>query len=538
MVQEERDTSPLVGSQTPTHLLEAANVDYSDIQAVLDIADLVGVDLDPWQVDFLATGLGRTYLPDGGSRWAAYEVALELSRQNGKSVIFEMRALVGLFVFGERKIVYSAHSGKTAMEAYTRMVQMVDSAPALKRRVLKTPAANGKEAIVLRDPKNPKKPGASIVFTTRTAGGGRGLTGDCVIIDEVQDAQNEHIAALFPLMAAKSKTGDPQIWYGGSAGTRKSTVLGRLVKRTERELARRRDGGEWRDRRLAMARWAADLDVDPVDSPRTWAKTNPSYGIRITREHIESEYLAMGAELDHTRFAAERLGVGNYPREEGEDWVIPRRRWEAAEDPESSMIGEVCFAVEVRADRSSTTIGVAGLRPDGRKHVEIIAEERGVTWAVAELQRLTLAHENIGVAIDPKGPAATLIGPLRDAGVALIEIKADDLTTGWGEFYDAFAADRPQIIHGGGLLLTAALAAAETRDVLGGTAWKRVTLDNSCGIQAVTCAARMLTRVKKKRAAAVSRRVGGNTAAGRPGAQQPRRFQRATGGFDPRTSRF
>lgn len=538
-MQQEETGSPLIGSQTPTHLLEPARVDYSDVEAVLELADIVGIDLDPWQADFLANGLGRMYTEDGGSKWSAYEVAIELSRQNGKSVIFEMRALAGLFVFGEQLIVYSAHKGETAMAAYARMVQLVESSPVLKRRVHSTPAANGKEAIILKHPDNPRKKGAMIKFRTRTAGGGRGLTGDCVIIDEVQDATDDHIAALFPSMAAKSKHGDPQIWYGGSAGNRKSVILGRLVKRCDRELARRRDGDEWRDRRLAMARWAADLDVDDVDSPRTWAKTNPTYGIRITRDFIEQEFLAMGAGLDPTRFAAERLGVGDYPREEGEDWIIPRRRWEAAMDPESTPVGAVVFVVEVRPDRSSTSIVVAGRRADGRKHIEVIAEEVGVTWAIPELQRLTLAHENIGVGIDPAGPAASLIGPLRDAGVEILEVGVNDITTGWGEFFDAFASERPGILHRGGLLLTAAIAAADTREVRGATTWKRSTPDNSSAALGVTWACRLLDKVKPKKSAAVSRRVHAGDPT-RPSEQRPRHFNTRLGGgrFDPRTARF
>lgn len=538
MLQEET-SSPLIGSQVPTHLLTPARVDYNDVEAVLELAAVVGIELDPWQVDFLTHGLSRMYTDDGDSKWSAFEVAIELSRQNGKSVIFEMRALAGLFVFDEQLIVYSAHKGETAMAAYNRMVQLVGSSPVLMRRVHSTPAANGKEAIILKDPNDPRKKGATIKFRTRTSGGGRGLTGDCVIIDEVQDATDDHLAALFPSLAAKSKTGDPQVWYGGSAGNRKSTVLGRLVKRSDRELARRRGDEEWRDRRLVVARWAADLDVDEVDSPATWARTNPTYGIRITREFMEQEFLAMGAGLDPTRFAAERLGVGDYPREEGEDWIIPRRRWEAAMDRDSTPVGAVAFVVEVRPDRSSTSIVVAGRRADGRKHIEVIAEEVGVTWAIPELQRLTLAHENIGVGIDPAGPAASLIGPLRDAGVDIIEVGVNDITVGWGEFFDAFASERPGILHRGGLLLTAAIAAADTREVRGATTWKRSTPDNSSAALAATWACRLLDKVKPKKTSAVSRRVRAGDPT-RPQEQRPRHFNSGFGGsgFNPRTSRF
>ena len=534
---QEATSRELVGSQTPTHLLVPPAVDYSDVEAVLDLADTVGITLDEWQAEFLTHGLGRRRTADGGSKWAAYEVALELSRQNGKSVIFEMRALAGLFVFDEQLIVYSAHKGETAMAAYVRMIELVEAAPELKARVHSTPAANGKEAIILRDPDNPRKKGAMIKFRTRTAGGGRGLTGDCVIVDEVQDATDDHLAALFPSMAAKSQEGDPQIWYGGSAGNRKSIVLGRLVKRSTRETALRRDNEPPRDRNLMVARFAADLDVDDPEDPAVWARVNPAYGKRISREFIEQEFLAMGAGLDPTRFGQERLGVGDYPREEGEDWIIARRRWEAGEDEHSKMVGPIMLSVEVRPDRSSTSITAAGWRSDGDKHIEVIAEELGVTWAVLELQRLTTTHDNLGVAIDPAGPAATLIGPLRDAGVMMHELKVGDVTEAWGKIFDAFAADEPTIHHGGGLVLTAAVAAADIRDVRGATTWKRSTPDNSSSIIAATWAAHMLDKVKKKGKGGYSQLASNRGARG--STAEPRRFNtRIRRDFDPRTARF
>ncbi|WOF23831.1 hypothetical protein N8K70_03885 [Microbacterium betulae] len=531
-------TLELLGSQTPTHLLVPPDVDYSDVVAVREIADMVGVDLDPYQDEFLTHGLGRRRTPDGGSKWATYENAIELSRQNGKSVIFELRALVGLYVFREDLVVYSAHKGETAMQAYTRMVEYIESSPDLKRELWKTPSANGKEAILLK-PRPGRKTGQMIKFRTRTPGGGRGLTGDCVIIDEVQDATDDHIAALFPSLAARSITGDPQIWYGGSAGKRSSTVLGRLVKRTNAELQRREAGEEPRERRLLMARFAADLDVDDPADPQVIARVNPALGRRISLDYVMQEYVAMGAALDVTRFAAERLGVGDYPRDEGEDWAIPRRRWEAGEDRQSKMVGPVTFSVEVRMDRSSTAIVAAGWRADGHKHVEAIAEEVGVAWAVTELKRLTQAHDNLGVVIDPGGPAGSLIGPLRDAGVPLVMLKVADVTAAWGNFYDAFAAEDPTIHHTGGLVLTSAAAAAETRPVQGSTTWKRTTTESSSAIIAATWAAHGLDIAKPTQAAGVSRRANrtGDGASG-PG-QQPRHFRtRKPGGFDPRTSSF
>lgn len=535
-------TLELIGSQTPTHLLLPADIAYSDVDAVRDIADVLDIELDQYQDDFLGYGLSRRVMPDGGTKWSAFENGIELSRQNGKSAVFEMRSLAGLYVFREKTIVYSAHQAETARAAYTRMVELVHADPELKREVWKTPSGNGNHSILLRTPGTGKRPDfiQELRFRTRTPGGGRGLTGDCVIIDEVQGATDDHIAALFPALSAKSGPGDPQIWYGGSAGTRKSTVLGRLVRRSELELRRRREGKDPADRRLLMMRFAADLDTDDPADPKVWAKVNPAAGTRITFEYIESEYRAMGAAIDPTRFAAERLGVGDYPRTDGEDWSIPRRRWEAAQDEHSTMVGPVAFSLEVRMDRSSASIVAAGWRPDGRKHIEAIAEEVGVSWAVTELQRLTKAHENHGVYLDPQGPAGALLGALKDANVPVKLLKLSDLTAAWGKFYDAFTGDVPGILHRGGLVLTAAMAAAEPRTVGGASTWQRSTSESSGAVIAATWAAHALDLAKNSETVGVSRMArgaGSGPQNGRGVQGEPRRY-RPRAGFDPRTSGF
>ena len=55
-------------------------------------------------------------------KWAAFETALIVPRQNGKGSILEARELAGLFLFGEQLILHSAHEFKTAQEAFRRVL--------------------------------------------------------------------------------------------------------------------------------------------------------------------------------------------------------------------------------------------------------------------------------------------------------------------------------------------------------------------------------------------------------------------------------
>src|SRR5690606_42159086 len=65
-----------------------------------------------WQRYVLEHSLGER--EDG--RWCAFEVAVVVPRQNGKNVIIEARELAGLFLWGEKVIIHSAHQVKTARD--------------------------------------------------------------------------------------------------------------------------------------------------------------------------------------------------------------------------------------------------------------------------------------------------------------------------------------------------------------------------------------------------------------------------------------
>jgi hypothetical protein len=97
----------LRGVQTPRISL-IPEYESSAGREAIELAAAAGLVLDPWQEYCLIHGLGERR--DG--RWAAFECGIVVSRQNGKGGIFEARCLAGLFLFGEKLILYSAHEFK------------------------------------------------------------------------------------------------------------------------------------------------------------------------------------------------------------------------------------------------------------------------------------------------------------------------------------------------------------------------------------------------------------------------------------------
>lgn len=461
----------LLGSQIPTHrLFPDRERDLS--QDLFDMADLVGIELDEWQRQFVIDMLGL--LKDG--KWAAFETVIELARQNGKSVVLDLLALTALYIWRLPQIVYSAHDGTTVMKAFERIEAMIKATPALRQE---TPDrcfkhANGKEKVKLTT-------GEEILFKTRTTGGGRGLSGDLVILDEAQALKPSHIAALFPTLRARP---NPMIVYAGSAGDQSSPILGRLVRRIDRK-----------EPRLCGWRFAGDESDDPAD-PKTWAKVSPALGTRIDVEWMANEQRSMPPE----KFARELLCIGDYPREDGEDWVIPQSAVKATTDQRSTTVGPVVFAADATPTQSWGAISIGGqagrmVDPDGRDHTrgavrrpgggihgEVVAHERGVRWMPARAKQLMDAHDNVGVlVIDPKGPLGRMVPEFEELGIKVHLIGSQpggpsgpqEVADGCAWVYDNMVNEPRHLWHRAASVLVSSISSAGTRPLAGGFAWRR-----------------------------------------------------------------
>ncbi len=299
--------APLQGSQEPRLCsLPPFDADDSGRNAVA-LAAVAGLELDPWQRLVLEAGLRR-----GGGKWAAFEVALIVARQNGKGAVLEALELAALFLFPDvRLILHSAHEFKTAAEAFLRIRALIEDNPDFDSQVSRIRTAAGAEAVELKD-------GKRLRFVARSSGSGRGFSSDLVILDEAYKLGDQEMAALLPTLSARP---DPQVWYTSTAGGQDSIQLGRV-------RARGVAGG---DRSLAFLEWSADEDAyDPAD-PADWAKANPGLGIRISREYIEREMAALGPDA----FARERLSIGDYPVGDAGEWeTITADAWSACAAPQ------------------------------------------------------------------------------------------------------------------------------------------------------------------------------------------------------------
>lgn len=465
------DDRLILGARDPRILVHPESERSAGRMAV-DLAFRAGLRLDPWQSLLLERSLG---VEDDG-RWSAFEVGMILARQNGKSAIFEARMLAGLFLYGEELIIYSAHEFKTAGEIFRRVLGLIEGTGDLRKRVKAVARSKGEEGIeLLPTRENPR--GQRLRFLARSTGSGRGFSGDCVLMDECQNLGDAPVDAMMPTLLARP---NPQLWYGGSAPDKDLAPCEQITRVRNRALKGEAD-------RLAYHEWSAELCTDqcgaacaehdnPAD-PLTWAKTNPALGSgRVTVEGIAK----LHASMSYRGFARELLSVGNYPVEGGGWGVISEPAWSATADAGSEPLDPVAFAVDVTPDRSAAAIAVAGARADGLLHLEVVEHRPGTDWVVARVQELIGRWSPCAVALDPGGPAGSLVAEFEAAGLELAATKARDVAAACGALYDAvvrppeapegWAPSVRHIPHPG---LSSALAGAGKRPLGDAWAWDR-----------------------------------------------------------------
>jgi hypothetical protein len=423
------------GSQKPKLWTVPPEQSNAAAEAV-ELAKLVGLHLDPWQVLGLESIMGY----QAGRKWAAFEAAIIVARQNGKGGILEARELYGLFIGGEMDIVHSAHEAKTSKEAFRRMERYIRSSPELFSRIGEEGFKRSNEEVSI----TVRETGARLRYLTRSGSSGRGFTGDVLVLDEAYDLPAEMVGAILPIISARP---NPQVIYTSSAGMSKSEVLWGLRRRA---LA----GG---DSSLAYCEWTAEnvsldekgalvsipIDEDNIDN---WLLANPSIGVDradgsgISIQACLNEQRAMAATPG--KFARERLGVFDpLPADVGRDCKLPADAWAATVHAKARPSGRVSFAYDVDIDGKSASIGVAS-GTIGAPYVEVIEHLPHVGWLPDRLVQLVQDHNPLAVGYNAAGPALEQLGAVsvafRAAGLSadlLVPLGQSEYRAACGGFW-------------------------------------------------------------------------------------------------------
>ena len=312
--------------------------------------------LDEWQEYALEAAMGER--ADG--RWVSKFVGISAPRQNGKSQLIVARALAGVLLFGEKTIIISAHETDTAREVWKRLIDVIEDNPTLEARVSGRMDAINREYLSFGVGSDKQ----TIKLKARQKSGSRGFSCDCLLLDEAQILGKRAWGSIVPTMSARP---NPQMWLFGTPPTADddpfafSRVRGSALKKTARHT--------WLE-------WSAEPE-DDFDDPETWAKANPSFGVRISYEACADDRAAM----DDEQFGMERLGLWADPSAltPGLDFA----RWSSLADASAERGTGQVFALATAPDRSWAALAVAWPRPDG--HVQVmLADYRETTAWVKE----------------------------------------------------------------------------------------------------------------------------------------------------------
>lgn len=434
------------GVQTPRLEVSSQSVG-SYMEEAAFLASQYGLTPDPWQEYVLACWLG--YRADG--KWSHSRCGLSVPRQNGKNALLEIRELFGMVGLGE-KILHTAHEVKTARKAFLRLSSFFENPqkyPELAELVdwdnggiRKT---NGQEAIYLKN-------GASIEFVARSKGSARGFTVDIVVMDEAQEMSDDSLEALGPTTSAAPLKNRQLIWTGTPpAEGMNSEVFTRI----------RTQSLEGKGKRLCWLEWSMDDDGD-IYSIEQIAQSNPALNIRVGLEELLEDLDGYSEE----GFARERGGVWKFA---GTEAVIDPESWNAVGDGASLILDPVAFAVDIGPKRDTASIAVAGLRPDGRYHVEVIDNRKGTDWIIPRLTQLIAQWQPVAVVVD--GPASSVVPELESLKVPVYKTSPHELGIACGMFYDAVMSKN--LRHPNQPLLAAAVDAGRQRPLGDMWAWGR-----------------------------------------------------------------
>jgi hypothetical protein len=432
--------------------------------------EVVGMTLLPWQKWLLIHAL--EVLPDGTPRFRT--VVLLVARQNGKSTILQILALYAMYVRGVRLVIGTAQNLDIAEEVWQGAVEIAEDVPDLAAEIKNVNRTNGKKALELTQGERYKVQAAN-------RRGGRGLSGDLVMLDELREHQS------WDAWGAVSKTtlarAQAQVWAASNAGDAASIVLRHLRLMAHAALGdpdnlrddldeTPEEAADLDDESLGIFEWSAPPDADQSD-PDAWAQANPSLGHTITMRALKSAHRTDPEWV----FRTEVLCQWSSGSLEG---PFPTGTWQATTDASSSIPeGEpFVFCVDVSWDRSTSHIAVAGRREDGLKHVEVVASRAGTDWVAPWLEERKDVEGLRGVTLQAKGaPVSTLLDDIEATGIPVITWSGSDVAPACGAFYDAVRVvdEQPDmgLRHLPQPVLDVAAATAATRPLGDAWAWDR-----------------------------------------------------------------
>lgn len=420
-------------------------------EAVEFSEDYLGRPLHPWQKWFLIHSMELapgSHTSDEYPTFRFKQVILLVARQNGKSYIMSTRLLWRMIMWDgpeieDPLILGVAHKLPAAKEILQLAHKALTRSEKLHNYLVKLSNTNGQEEMSLTN-------GSRYKIEAASDDGGRSLSVTDLGFDELR--QQKEWSAWSALTNTTNAIHSSQVIGVSNAGEAKSDVLRSLRSRGIAEVEEYfkfvADGGAEEDWVHAREQGYATLGLFDYSAPdgasiwdrEGWAQANPSLGYPHgpTEETIAALASLVGKPgegIPEHKFRTENLC----------QWValavdgpFKEEELERCLDPESYIAEDspISLAVDVSRDRSMGYVAVAGFRPDGEPHVEVIAKRAYTEWIPKYLSE-ELAFTPSAVVVQGRGaPASSIIPFIEDEGVTIDKCEGSDLPASCGQLSD------------------------------------------------------------------------------------------------------
>lgn len=417
----------------------------SDGWAAIAFAELLlDIRLFPWQKWLLIHALELN--PDFTYRFRT--VFVNEARQNGKTLVMIVLALWHIYAKGSRTVIATAQDLSKSEDAWASAVEWAQGTDELSGLI---------EKVHLAHPKRLRVYNPSIAKTceyrvaTASRRGGRGFTGDLILLDELREHQSwDSWAAVVHTMMARPRA---QCWSFSNAGDAMS-----IVWRYQRALAHRDLG--WPDGDSdAEVLSAVEPDVDELlkelaeETTSGWFEWSAPPNARRTDRHA---WGAANGSMNHTSVAEDCVteraiahALRTDPASVFDQEVLcrytpfahsgpfPEGLWEASVDAKATGVGESIVCVEISASRNRTYVGRAAVTAEGEPVVGIWESGQGTDWVVPWLAEHQDRFTTVLIRANVGSPALTLMPALAAAGLHVTEWKGADIGAAHGALFDA-----------------------------------------------------------------------------------------------------
>lgn len=398
--------------------------------------DILEIELWPWQKWLLIHALELN--EDGTYRFKT--VVLLVARQNGKSTLMQVLSLWRMYAEGAPLVIGTAQSLDIAEEQWAGAVEIAEGIPELAELIEHVDRTNGKKALRLDSGERYKVAAAS-------RRGGRGLSGDLVILDELREHQNwQAWGAVTKTTMARRLA---QIWAASNAGDIASVVLRHLRSLAHRSLGwpDGQDGmaelgtvdeADGADESLGIFEWSAAPERGVWDRDG-WAEANPSLGYTIDERSIAAAASTDPEWVFRTEVMCQfvnMLGTGPFPTG---SWAasLDRKDVRGERGVTRDQSRPACYGVDMSHDRTMVYVALAFWDTEDRPRVEIVAQRSGPDWVIPWLLSDARKVSPEFVTMQRRGaPISSMWEAFEDAGIDVHAWEGTNLAGWHGTFYD------------------------------------------------------------------------------------------------------